>query len=227
MSFWRSGLENRSQCASQRSPGTLSECHFPLRVAQNCCPMFLAFFQGKTKGQQLKGKSVSEIFSLFRTSEFFPRDFPLQNKGFHLTENKQRRKDKLKNGTNRCCTLVVARLSSSYLWSPFFSMDLRVRCRVAPLKLLQERLRRFWFPVLSEEFQGATRLGATGLRGSEKKSASERVSERTSERYGFRAFQSFSEVFRGFQRFSEVFQRPSQRPSQSAIFLSELGSCCP
>ena len=35
-------------------------------------------------------------------------------------------------------------------------------------------------------------------------------------------FQRFSEVFRGFQRFSEVFQRPSQRPSQSAIFLSEL-----
>ena len=31
-----------------------------------------------------------------------------------------------------------------------------------------------------------------------------------------------SEVFRGFQKFSEVFQRPSQRPSQSAIFLSEL-----
>ena len=45
----------------------------------------------------------------------------------------------------------------------------------------------------------------------------------------FRAFQRFLEVFRGFQRFSEVFrglqrffQRPSQRPSQSAIFLSEL-----
>ena len=53
-------------------------------------------------------------------------------------------------------------------------------------------------------------------------SASERVSERTSERYGFRAFQRFSEVFRDFQKFSEVFQRPSQRPSQSAIFLSEL-----
>ena len=46
----------------------------------------------------------------------------------------------------------------------------------------------------------------------------------------FRAFQRFLEVFSGFQRFSEVFraffsevfQRPSQRPSQSAIFLSEL-----
>ena len=41
------------------------------------------------------------------------------------------------------------------------------------------------------------------LRG---KSASERVPERTSERDGFRAFQSFSEVFRGFQRFSEIFR---------------------
>ena len=29
-------------------------------------------------------------------------------------------------------------------------------------------------------------------------------------------------MFRGFERFSEVFQRPSQSPSQSAIFLSEL-----
>ena len=32
-----------------------------------------------------------------------------------------------------------------------------------------------------EKVQGATRLGATGLRASERKSASERVSERTSE----------------------------------------------
>ena len=42
--------------------------------------------QGKTKGQQLKGKIVhnfSQFFALFGTfSEFFPQDFPLQNKGF-------------------------------------------------------------------------------------------------------------------------------------------------
>ena len=37
-----------------------------------------------------------------------------------------------------------------------------------------------------------------------------------------RGFERFLEVLRGFERFSEVFQRPSQRPSQSAIFLSEL-----
>ena len=61
------------------------------------------------------------------------------------------------------------------------------------------------------------------------KSASERVS---AERDGFRVFQRFSQVFRGFQEvfrdfqsFLEVFrgfQRPSQSPSQSAMFLSEL-----
>ena len=49
--------------------------------------------QRKTKGQQLKGKIVSYFFTSFRTfwhflalfgtfSEFFPQDFPLQNKGF-------------------------------------------------------------------------------------------------------------------------------------------------
>ena len=41
--------------------------------------------QRKTKGQQLKGKIVSEFshfFTIFHTfSEFFPQDFPLQNKG--------------------------------------------------------------------------------------------------------------------------------------------------
>ena len=44
---------------------------------------------------------------------------------------------------------------------------------------------------------------------------------------GFRGFQRFWEVFRWFERFSEGFQRPSQRPSQSAIFLSELGVVLP
>ena len=41
------------------------------------------FLREKTKGQQLKGKNVSEFFTLFRTfSEFFPQDFPLKAKGF-------------------------------------------------------------------------------------------------------------------------------------------------
>ena len=43
----------------------------------------MAIFQGRTKGQQLKGKIVSHFFALFGTfSEFFPQDFPLKNKGF-------------------------------------------------------------------------------------------------------------------------------------------------
>ena len=50
------------------------------------------------------------------------------------------------------------------------------------------------------------------LRG---KSASERVSERISEREGFGGFQRFSEVFRGFQRFLEVFRGFSETLSES------------
>ena len=42
--------------------------------------------QRKTKGQQLKGKIVSEVFTLFHNfSHFFinfPPGLPLQNKGF-------------------------------------------------------------------------------------------------------------------------------------------------
>ena len=82
------------------------------------------------------------------------------------------------------------------------------------------------------ELQGQHDQGQQGLEVLRGKSASERVSERISEREGFRGFQRFCKVLRGFQRFlevsrgferfSEVFQRPSQRPSQSAIFLSEL-----
>ena len=38
--------------------------------------------QRKTQVQQLKGKIVSEFFTLFQTfSDFSPQDFPLQNKG--------------------------------------------------------------------------------------------------------------------------------------------------
>ena len=81
-------------------------------------------------------------------------------------------------------------------------------------------------------------IGATGLRASERKSASERVSERVSEREGFqrflRGFERFSEVFRGcerflefFERFSEIFERFSEVLSETlseADFLSEAFS---
>ena len=69
--------------------------------------------QGKTKGQQLKGKIVSEVFALFRTFSHFFRIFPpglSPSKQKVLAQGEQkRRKDNKKNRTNRCCTLVVAR----------------------------------------------------------------------------------------------------------------------
>ena len=92
------------------------------------------------------------------------------------------------------------------------------------------------------------RIGATGLRASERKSASERASERVSEREGFRrflrGFERFLEVFRGFERFSEFlrgfqsflrgfqrflrgFQRSSQRPSQRQISSQRLSVLLP
>ena len=60
------------------------------------------------------------------------------------------------------------------------------------------------------ESSRGNRIGGTGLRASERKSASDRVSERVSEREGLqrllRGFERFSEVLRGFQRFLEVFR---------------------
>ena len=56
------------------------------------------FVREKTKGQQLKGKIVSEffitLFSQFLTvfHNFSPQDFPLQNKGFQLKGNKREEK---------------------------------------------------------------------------------------------------------------------------------------
>ena len=84
--------------------------------------------QRKTKGQQLKGKIVSALFhtfwhfpALFHTfSEFF-RIFPpglfLKVKGFYYSFSSKRRKEnkrEKKKKTKSFCTLVVARLSSSY-----------------------------------------------------------------------------------------------------------------
>ena len=57
-------------------------------------------------------------------------------------------------------------------------------------------------PILGEKIQGATRIGATGVRGSER-ALRGRVSEASQ---GFRGFYSFSEVFRGF---SEALSEPS------------------
>ena len=52
---------------------------------ENCVESFMLpciIYQGKTKGQQLKGKIVHNFHTFSHFSEFFPQDFPLQNKGF-------------------------------------------------------------------------------------------------------------------------------------------------
>ena len=93
--------------------------------------------QRKTKGQQLKGKIVSALFShflaLFHTvftlfqsfSEFFLEDFFLELRGFTtvlVQRDEKRIKDNKKKKTKSFCTLVVARLSSSHQISPGLSL---------------------------------------------------------------------------------------------------------
>ena len=86
----------------------------------------------KTKGQQLKGKIVSALFSHFlfhfstrvnhTFSEFSPRT-SLKIKAFSLDNKKKR--------TKPCCTLVVARLSSS----KSMSLACHATNREAPLEI--------------------------------------------------------------------------------------------
>ena len=59
--------------------------------------------QRKIKGQQLRAKSFQNFHTFHNFSHFL---------GFLLKENK-REKYNNKNRTNRCCMLVVARVSSS------------------------------------------------------------------------------------------------------------------
>ena len=96
----------------------------------------------------------------------------------------------------------------------------------------------------SERVLRGNRIGATGLGASERKSASERVSEREGFQRFLRGFERVLEVFRGFERFSEVlrgfqsflrgfqrfwrgFQRSSQRPSQRQISSQRLSVLLP
>ena len=92
-------------------------------------------------------------------------------------------------------------------------------------KLLQERRENILPKNKFGESLRGNRIGATGLRASERKSASERVSERVSEREGFqrflRGFERFLEVFRGFERFSEIFERFSEFFERFSEVLSE------
>ena len=96
---------------------------------------------------------------------------------------------------------------------------------------------------IGERLRG-NRIGSTGLRASERKSASERVSEREGFQRFLRGFERFLEVFRDFERFSEIFrgferffrgfqrflrgfQRSSQRPSQRQISSQRLSVLLP
>ena len=78
----------------------------------NCRGICLGIL-GKTKGQQLKGKIVSEMFTLFRTFFILFQTFSPSKQRVLAQWEQKRRKDNKKNRTHRCCTLVVARLSSS------------------------------------------------------------------------------------------------------------------
>ena len=76
------------------------------------------------------------------------------------------------------------------------------------------------FVKFGESLRG-NRIGATGLRASERKSASERVSEREGFQRFLRGFERFSEFFERFSEIFRGFQRSYQRPSQRQISLSE------
>ena len=82
-----------------------------------------------------------------------------------------------------------------------------------------------------EKVQGATRLGATGLRASERKSASERVSERTSENLS-----KISETSEKSLKTSENLSKslktlplrgPLRDPLRGRFPLRGSQSCCP
>ena len=72
--------------------------------------------------------------------------------------------------------------------------------------------KRCFVPCRLQEFQGATRSGATGLRGSEREIC---LWEGLWEDLWEGGFQRFLEVFRGFQRFSEVFRGFSKALSET------------
>ena len=74
-----------------------------------------SFIQRKIRRATTKGQNRFRIFHTFHTfSEFFPQDFPHSKQRVSAQGEQKRRKDNKKNRTNRCCTLAVARLSSSY-----------------------------------------------------------------------------------------------------------------
>ena len=99
-----------------------------------------------TKGQNrfIISHTFSEIFTPFHN--FSPRPFPFKTKGFS-SRRTMRRKDNKKNGTNRCCTLVVARLSSSHSLS--VCLCLSVQFRLLGLEGLSEASKAWITPCLA------------------------------------------------------------------------------
>ena len=79
-------------------------------VHEDCGPKLLIKSE-KIEGQQLKGKIVSEFFTLFQTFSHFFRIFPpglSPSKYRVLAQGEQkRRKYNKKSRTNRCCTFVL------------------------------------------------------------------------------------------------------------------------
>ena len=84
-----SGMATLIKSRKSEKSGTFSSPHM-------FCPP--PYCQRKIKGQQLKGKIVSEFFTLLHTfSEFSPRTFPFKTKGFS-SRRKKRRKDNKRTG---------------------------------------------------------------------------------------------------------------------------------
>ena len=107
-----------SQVSARRGVVLSSQESTALLLAISCLTIHLwksgwPRLRATTKGQNRF--IIFTLFTLFGTfSDFFPQDFPLKNKGFLAQGEQKRRKDNKKNWTNRCCTLVVARLSNTW-----------------------------------------------------------------------------------------------------------------
>ena len=118
--MWRKSPEFRVEKRAQNFVRSLVVAVFSVRN------------QRKTKGQQLKGKSVLALFHTFwhfsthlhfffsqSFSDFFLQDFFARIKGFHYCFSSKRRKEKkreYKENTKPFCMWVVARLSSDERW---------------------------------------------------------------------------------------------------------------
>ena len=62
---------------------------FPLKIVKSKSMKYSSVHQRITKGQQLKGKIDSELFTLFHT--FSPRTFPFKMRGFSSMRTKEKK----------------------------------------------------------------------------------------------------------------------------------------